>query len=147
MSFATLGPPVVDVDLSVDVRVIVIVISSVGRNLMRQLSHERLDVYQKAIEFLAIAVQLASQIPKGYAAVADQLKRAAVSSVLSIAEAAGKPTPGENKKHCGIARGSALECGAALDTLRVLGAGETLLVDRGKELLVDVVAMLTKLCR
>jgi hypothetical protein len=38
--------------------------------------------------------------------------------VLNIAEAAGKPTAGDNRKHFAIARGSALECGAALDTLR-----------------------------
>ena len=114
---------------------------------MRQLTHERLDVYQKAIEFLAIAVQLIAVIPKGYATVADQLKRAAVSSVLNIAEAAGKPTPGENRRHFAIARGSALECGAALDTLRALGIGEVALLERGKGLLVDVVSMLTKLCR
>jgi hypothetical protein len=32
---------------------------------MRPLTHERLDVYQKAIEFLAISVQLIATIPKG----------------------------------------------------------------------------------
>jgi four helix bundle protein len=114
---------------------------------VRQLTHERLDVYQKAIEFLAISVQLIGVIPKGYSTVSDQLKRASVSVVLNIAEAAGKPTPGENRKHFGISRGSALECGAALDTLRVLGVGEPPVIERGKCLLVDVVSMLTKLCR
>lgn len=114
---------------------------------MRQLTHERLDVYQKAVQFLAITVQLVTVIPKGYAPVADQLKRASVSIVLNIAEGAGKPTPGENRKHFGIARGSALECGAGLDTLRVLGIAEIPLIERGKDLLVDVVSMLTKLCR
>jgi hypothetical protein len=67
--------------------------------------------------------------------------------VLIIAEAAGKPTAGDNRKHFAIARGSALECGAALDTLRVLGGGEAVLIERGKCLLVDIVSMLTKLCR
>lgn len=114
---------------------------------MRQLTHERLDVYQKAIEFFAIAVKLIATIPKGYATVADQLRRASVSSVLNIAEAAGKPTAGDNKKHFAIARGSALECGAVLDTLRVLGSGEIALIESGKGLLVDIVSMLTKLCR
>ena len=46
---------------------------------MRQLTHVRLDVYQKPIEYLAIAVQLITTIPKGYATVADQLKRASFS--------------------------------------------------------------------
>jgi four helix bundle protein len=85
--------------------------------------------------------------PKGYSSVADQLKRASISIVLNIGEAAGKPTPGENRKHFGIARGSALECAAALDTLKVLGVGEVAVIHRGKGLLVETVAMLTKLCR
>ena len=55
------------------------------------LDHERLDVYQRAIEFLAIAFAVADRVPRGYAALADQLRRAAMSIPLNIAEASGKP--------------------------------------------------------
>ena len=37
------------------------------------LSFQRLDVYQCAIEFLAISIDLSTRLPKGYAALADQL--------------------------------------------------------------------------
>lgn len=78
---------------------------------------------------------------------ASREARTSVSAVLNIAKAAGKPTAGGNKKHFAIARGSALECGAVLDTLKDLGSGETALIERGKGLLVDVVSILTKLCK
>ena len=41
------------------------------------LNHEKLDVYKIPIEFMIIAIKIADDIPKGYASLADQLKRAA----------------------------------------------------------------------
>lgn len=57
------------------------------------LAHERLDVYQCAIEFLAVSALIVDALPKGNAILADQLKRAALSIPLNIAEGAGKPSP------------------------------------------------------
>lgn len=114
---------------------------------LRQLSHEKLDVYQKATEFLAIAYQLIESIPKGNGNIVDQLKRASVSVVLNIAEAAGHPSPAKAQHHFAIARGSALECGAVLDTCRILNIGSQGLMPKGKDLLISVVAMLSKMCR
>src|SRR4051812_22357172 len=89
--------------------------------LVRQLSHEHLEVYQKAVEFFAGAAKLLDGLPKGHRTLADQLKRASLSTLLNIAEAAGKPSPAEGRHHFAIARGSALECAAALDAVRLLG--------------------------
>ena len=114
---------------------------------MRQLSHEKLDVYQKAIQFLAIAFKLIDSAPKGNSSVIDQLKRASQSSVLNIAEGAGYPSKAKSMHHFAIARGSALECGAALDIFKIAGIGNQNLIAEGKELLVSVVAMLSKMCR
>jgi four helix bundle protein len=114
---------------------------------VRQLSHERLDVYQKAIEFFALSVKLLDAFPKGNRTLADQLKRASLSTLLNIAEAAGKPSPAEGRHHFAIARGSALECAAALDAVLLLGIGEGVVVARGKDALVSVVSMLSKMCR
>jgi len=114
---------------------------------VRQLSHERLDVYQRAVEFFAISAKLLDLLPKGNRTLADQLKRASLSTLLNIAEAAGKPSPAEGRHHFAIARGSALECAAALDAIRLLGVGEAELTQRGKDVLVSVVAMLSKMCR
>ncbi len=50
-----------------------------------QLSHEKLDVYQKATEFLALSAQLLDAMPKGHKTLVDQLRRSALSVVLNIA--------------------------------------------------------------
>jgi four helix bundle protein len=114
---------------------------------MPVLSHERLDVYQKATEFLALSAQLIDAMPKGHKTLVDQLRRASLSVVLNIAEGAGKPSRAEGRHHFAIARGSALECGAAFDVMRLLALGDKVRIEKGKDLLVSVVAMLSRLCR
>lgn len=111
------------------------------------LAYEKLDVYRCAIEFLAISTSIVKGLPKGNAALADQLRRAGMSIPLNIAEAAGKTTTGDRKRFSAIARGSAMECGAILDVCRVLGVADESEAKRGKALLVRIVAMLTKMCR
>lgn len=115
--------------------------------MQQRLSHERLDVYQKALEFFAVAARLLDSLPKGHRTIADQLRRASLSTLLNIAEAAGKPSPAEGRHHFAIARGSALECAAALDAVRLLGLADAKTVETGKNLLVPIVAMLSKMCR
>ena len=114
---------------------------------MQLMSHERLDVYQKSTQFLALASTILDNLPKGNATLADQLKRAALSIILNIAEATGRTTKLDNKKHFAIARGSALECAAVLDACRILELADQKKVNHGKEILVAIVAMLTKLCQ
>lgn len=111
------------------------------------LSFQRLDVYRVAIEFLALAVDVTAHVPRGYANLADQLRRAATSCPLNVAEAAGRTSDAEAARHYSIARGSAMECAAVLDALRVLSAIDEERYARGIELLEREVAMLTKLCR
>ena len=112
---------------------------------MKQLNHEKLHVYQRAIEFLALATQLLEKIPRGQANLADQLRRASLSIPLNIAEGAGKASRQDSARFFAIARGSALECGAILDAFVVLGIESRQVTERGKVLLVAVVSMLTKL--
>jgi four helix bundle protein len=111
------------------------------------LDHEKLDVYQCAIQFVALAFQIIEQLPRGHSSLADQFRRAAISIPLNIAEGAGKPTGPERARYHSIARGSAMECGAVLDVIGLLGKGMAAEVGRGKELLVRTVAMLSKMCR
>jgi four helix bundle protein len=56
------------------------------------LSYKRLDVYNCAIELLALAAEILESLAKtkGNAVLADQLKRAALSVPLNIGEGAGK---------------------------------------------------------
>ena len=108
------------------------------------LDHERLDVYRTAIEFAGLAFRLIEQLPRGNAALTDELRRAAVSVPLNIAEGNGR-SGGEKAQYMRIARGSAMECGAILDILRLLKVAPIDEIEGGKALLVRVVSMLTKI--
>jgi four helix bundle protein len=109
------------------------------------LDYERLDVYQASISFIELAFRWLELLPRGHATLADQLRRAAVSVPLNIAEASGKAATERAHFHR-IARGSAMECGAIVDVIRVLRVAPVEEIERGKELLVRVVSMLTRLC-
>jgi len=111
------------------------------------LDHERLDAYRCSLQFASLAFQILEGLPRGHGALADQLRRAALSIPLNIAEGAGKPSPKGRSRYHATARGSAMECGPILDLLGLqkLVPSETL--RDGKNLLVRLVAMLTKMCR
>jgi four helix bundle protein len=109
------------------------------------LSFQRLDVYQRAIEFLALAYDIVVQLPKGHADRADQLVRAAESVVRNIAQGAGRWSGADCAKHDKIARGEAMECAASLDVLKLRKLMTAPSYDDGFRLLEAVVAMLTKM--
>ena len=109
------------------------------------LSFQKLRVYQRSIEFLALALEIIGELPKGHAELADQLLRAAQSQPRNIAEGAGRRTNVDQARFYTHARGSAMEAAAALDTMRVMKlVGETTYA-RGSDLLEGIVAMLTKM--
>jgi hypothetical protein len=54
------------------------------------LSFQRLDVYRCASEFLVLAAEISAAAVRGNAPLLDQLRRAATSVTLNIAEAAGR---------------------------------------------------------
>ena len=110
-----------------------------------QLSHERLDVYQKSIIFLTLTTRLVREVPRGHADIVDQLKRAALSVPLNIAEASGRTGSLDNARHFAIARGSALECGAILDACKAMQIVDSKTYQEGKCLLVSPVSILSKL--
>src|SRR6476620_11411661 len=100
------------------------------------LDYERLEVYQSSIEFLGVAFAIADRVPRGYAALADQLRRAAMSIPLNIAEGSAKPTGADRRRYHAIARGSAMECAAILDVARLLDESPAVALGEGKALLV-----------
>lgn len=108
--------------------------------------HEKLDVYREAIAFCAWTGDLLSSIA-GKAAAKDQLDRASTSIPLNIAEGNGKFSNKDRARFLEIARGSALECAAALDVLvaRKLAPAEQ--IDGAKENLVRIVQMLVGMLR
>ena len=110
------------------------------------LDFERLDVYKCALEYAALAFDLIETLPRGHSVLSDQMKRATMSIPLNIAEAAGKTSPKDRCRFHSIARGSAMECGAILDIMRIQGLSDER-VARAKELIVRLVSMLSKMSR
>jgi four helix bundle protein len=108
------------------------------------LDAERLDVYTVALEFQVQTSALASPCD---AIVRDQLRRASLSIVLNIAEGAGQRSRAQKRHLYGIARGSAMECAAIVDVLRLRAIAEPAECRRARALLVRIVQMLTKLDR
>src|SRR3972149_7065836 len=79
---------------------------------------EKLDVYQKAVELAEKVETLCEGIPKGNFHLVDQLRRAALSISLNIAEGSGRWHPGDKRQFYLIARGSAYECVPILELLK-----------------------------
>ena len=104
----------------------------------------RLDVYRCVIKFLSLAAPLAERAPRGFSSLSDQLRRAALSIPLNIAEASGRFDKDE-RRYFGIARGSALECAAIVDAFEALAAVSDVELAQPRELLERIVSMLTKL--
>jgi four helix bundle protein len=75
-------------------------------------SFHDLTVWQEANAMARHAFVVADAMPPGYAFLADQLRRAACSVPLNIAEGNGKPTRREYLRFLGIARGSLNEVAA-----------------------------------
>ena len=109
------------------------------------LSFQRLDVYQRAIEFLSLTYDIVDALPRGHADRADQLARAAESVVRNIAEGAGRWSEADSANRYKIACGEAMECAASLDIMKLRKVITDARHERGSELLAAVVSMLTKM--
>ena len=111
------------------------------------LSHEKLDVYQRSIEFVAAALRIAERLPRGQSPLADQFRRAAMSIPLNVAEGSGRsPGSADRARFRGVARGSAMECGAILDVVRLFEIVPAAEWVEAKAHLVRIVEMLSRMC-
>ena len=108
--------------------------------------HEKLKVYKASITFAAWATSLLEGISK-CGDVKDQLDRASTSIPLNIAEGNGKYTIKDRCRFFDIARGSALECAAALDLLVAKGKLSEEQSELGIEQLQHIVRMLIGLMK
>jgi four helix bundle protein len=111
------------------------------------LDYEKLDVYRCAIQHLAFVFRSIPAVPRGYSALVDQWRRAAMSVPLNIAEAVGKTSEADRSNRYAIARGEAMECGAIIDVVRLLHVISETALAEAKQLLVRIVGMLSKMCR
>ena len=112
---------------------------------MENFGYEKLDVYRCAMEFIATAAMLHDQLPKGFAHLGDQLRRASLSVPLNIAEGSGKSSLQERRRFFEIARSSALECSAIINCASALRLVDGSLLETARALILRIVQMLSKL--
>jgi len=108
-----------------------------------QLPHHRLVAYQVAVELL-LAIKAANIRD---AKLRDEALRAAKSTVLNIAEGAGRVTRADKSRAFTIARGEGLEAFAALETAALVGDAEAADVQRCLPIAQRLYALLTGLLR
>jgi four helix bundle protein len=126
---------------------ITITIKITMKIMTEQFGHEKLDVYQAALTYVGYAYRLAARLKGNHRHARDQLLRASQSIPLNIAEGNGRRSPPDRRHFFHIARASALECAAVQDILCI---GEALTEQEnaeGKQLLLRVVSVLTRLAQ
>src|SRR5688572_30440152 len=101
-------------------------------------SHEKLHVYQKAIEFVAWTQPILEALPAKVSA-RDQFDRASTSVPLNIAEGNAKFSHPDRARFLQIAHGSAVECAACLDVLVARNLMDAAVASAGKNELEAVV--------
>lgn len=111
------------------------------------LDHERLDVYQLALEFLVFANGVIEALPRGRSHLRDQFTRASTSIVLNLAEGVGRHSKADKRRYYLTARGSATESAALLDVCLRLKLIDDIGHKAGKGMLVRAVSMLIKLAQ
>ena len=117
--------------------------------MQARLDHERLDVYQLLLRFITWVTRLTAEVKRdsngNTGEVCSQLDRASLSALLNTAEGNGKRRSRTRARFFDDARGSSTECAACLDALVAKGMSTSERIAEGKEMLVRIVSMLTKL--
>jgi four helix bundle protein len=81
-----------------------------------QLNHQKLDVYQSARTFCKECYKVSKIFPpEERFNMVQQVRRAALSVVLNLAEGCSRKSEAERKRYFEISRGSIIEIDAALD--------------------------------
>jgi four helix bundle protein len=108
------------------------------------MNFQKLDVYRCAVQLLATAIKLETDMPRGMGKLKDQLRRAALSIPLNIAEGCGRDGQ-DSLQHFRIARGSTMEVAAVIDALSLLNVGTPETRAQALDLSERTIAMLTKM--
>ena len=107
--------------------------------------HHRLDAFHVARDALRLGDAIARRLPRGYAALSDQLRRALLAAYLGTAEASSRQ--GQDRlARFRCARGEASEAAAALEAVQVLALAPVDQTQVVIDLCDRLCAMLTRLC-
>ena len=112
----------------------------------KRFDHEKLDVYRVALEFVVwTGEMLDGALEDCRLSACKHLEESSTSVPLNIAEGNGKRSLKDRCRFFDISKASALESSACLDVLVARGKIAAERVESGKDLLVRVVEMLTKM--
>ena len=107
-------------------------------------AHHRLDAFHVAKEALRLGHVMSASFPRGYATLADQLRRALLGAYLQLTEAAARSGADRaNRFRC--ARAEANEAAGAVEAAQVLGLADDASAAELLSLLDRLSAMLTRL--
>ncbi|MEA3200020.1 MAG: hypothetical protein QOE90_1448 [Thermoplasmata archaeon] len=106
--------------------------------------HESLIAYQRGLDAAVLLFGLARELPPAHGDLRDQLRRAASSIVLNLAEGAAEYRPAEKARFYRMSRRSTAECLAILD-LTDRTAGVSTLSTEARPLLGRTMALTHKL--
>jgi len=118
---------------------------NVSTERRQQFDHERLDAYQVGLDLVVLIDRVVEHLPRGRAYLADQLQRAGTSVPLNIAEGAGEYSGSEKGRFYRMAKRSATESAGIFEICRRLELIEESQYVKARELLIRIVAMLTKM--
>jgi four helix bundle protein len=114
-----------------------------------QFDHEKLDVYRLTLQYITWVTPLIAELRERHgklvAEPCEHLDRASLSILFNTAEGNGKRQRQTRAKFFDDARGSATECAACLDAIVAKSACPASRVQDGKDMLLRIVSMLTKL--
>lgn len=94
------------------------------------LNHQKLDIYAVSKSFVLECYRLTKILPaEEKFGMISQIRRAALSVHLNIAEGASRKSHAERKRYYEIARGSVIEIDAALDIANELDYLKNVIID------------------
>jgi four helix bundle protein len=108
---------------------------------------EKLDVYQKGLAFVNAIISITEELPRNKYFLIEQLRRAALSIPLNIAEGNGRWHKKERRNFFAIARGSCSECVPILQLLQDNGLIDTNTQEMLKSDADNIAKMLTGLIK
>ncbi len=79
--------------------------------------YRKFPVYQKSLELHKLVVHITMRLPEEFGYIQNQVRRAALSIVLNIAEGSAKSSDKDFNRHLGIALGSADEVVAGCEVM------------------------------
>ncbi|MFM9911607.1 MAG: four helix bundle protein [Chitinophagaceae bacterium] len=113
-----------------------------------QLNHQQLDVFKASKVVVLECYKLSNILPtEEKFGMSSQIRRAALSVHLNIAEGASRKSEAERKRYFEIARGSVIEIDAALDLASELGYLINFMLNILGKALLDCFKMLTSLIK